>query len=443
MTNAEALTMPSAAARVAPAAAAADPRARHAVPELARFVFLAAQLVLFVWVVRAFQLEERAFINMMGVATAGFFVHYWLPFRHKERFWILLSLGGAVVLIGMGPLLLLLAAGLAFYLLLISGLGYGLKVGIMLALAVVLMTGRALEVSFIPAAVWPIFGALFMFRMVVYLYDLRQAKGRPSLQEYLAYFYPLPNFYFLLFPVIDLQTQRRTYFQRDIHVVAQQGLLWMARGAVQLLLYRVVYFLKPSFNTADVVSFPTLVAAMVGTYLLYLRVSGQFHIVVGLLHLFGYDLPETHRKYLLASSITDFWRRINIYWKDFMVKVVYFPVYFRYRKGGDTRAKIIATVAVFVVTWALHSYQWFWLRGELLLSWTDTLFWAILGVLVIGNLLLEQRATSKRSSTAGQGALLNGLKVAGTLTLIVVLWSFWQSPTVEEWATTMVSWANQ
>ena len=35
------------------------------------------------------------------------------------------------------------------------------------------------------------------------------------------------------------------------------------------------------------------------------------------------------------SSFTDFWRRINIYWKDFMMKVFYYPAFFRLRRLGD------------------------------------------------------------------------------------------------------------
>ena len=395
-------------------------------------------MIALVWVLRAFQIEERAFINMMGIAAGGFVIHYWLPLHHKEPFWILLSVCGAGLLLGTARLVLLLAVGLGFYGLLASRLSYRSKVWGTAILAVLLMAGRALEIAPIPAGFWPVLGALFMFRMMIYLYDLRHAKARPSLQEYLAYFYPLPNFYFLLFPVIDLQTQRRTYFQRDIHVVAQQGLLWMARGAVHLLVYRIVYFLKPSFTVDEVTSFGTAIAAIFGTYLLYLRVSGQFHIVIGLMHMFGYDLPETHRRYLLASSLADFWRRINIYWKDFMVKVIYFPVYFRYRRSGDVRARVIATVCVFVVTWALHSYQWFWLRGELLLSWTDTLFWAILGALVVVNLLLEQQKRPPLSP--GLARFAYALKVATTLSFMTVLWSFWQSPTVEEWTMTIAWW---
>ena len=75
---------------------------------------------------------------------------------------------------------------------------------------------------------------------------------------------------------------------------------------------------------------------MISTFLLYVRISGQFHLVIGMLHLFGFNLPETHHRYLLASSFTDFWRRINIYWKDFMMKVFYYPAFFRLRKLGET-----------------------------------------------------------------------------------------------------------
>ncbi len=73
------------------------------------------------------------------------------------------------------------------------------------------------------------------------------------------------------------------------------------------------------------------------TFLLYLRVSGQFHLIVGLLHLFGFRLPETHKLYYLAHSFTELWRRINIYWTDFMMKTVFYPIYFRVKQSrpGD------------------------------------------------------------------------------------------------------------
>jgi hypothetical protein len=123
-----------------------------------------------------------------------------------------------------------------------------------------------------------------------------------------------------------------------------------------------------------------------------------------------------------------------------MVKVVYFPVYFKFRRSGDLRARILATIAVFVMTWALHSYQWFWLRGEWLLSWTDTLFWGILGALVVVNLLLEQRRQGQRAPRTHRSSLVRHcLQIAATFVFITALWSFWQTPTIEEWTTTVLA----
>ena len=108
---------------------------------------------------------------------------------------------------------------------------------------------------------------------------------------------------------------------------------WIARGLLHLLLYRFVY-MHLTIPDADIRDAGDLARSMFATFLLYLRVSGQFHLAVGILHLYGFHLPETHKLYYLASSFTDFWRRINIYWKDFMVKLVYYPSYFRLRRYG-------------------------------------------------------------------------------------------------------------
>ena len=207
-----------------------------------------------------------------------------------------------------------------------------------------------------------------MLRLIVYL--RQEVRSAPSgLKEFLAYFYLLPNYYFLLFPVVDFTTMRRSRYRRDIHEIAQQGIQWMVRGTVQLLLYRLVDSWRGDPSPATVTSLPALVANLVLTFMLYLRVSGQFHIIVGMLHLFGYDLPETNRNYGLATSFLDLWRRISIYWKDFMVKVFYFPVFFRLRKRGERSAQLIATAVVFMRP-GPHSYQYFWLRGSFLLTST-------------------------------------------------------------------------
>jgi hypothetical protein len=205
---------------------------------------------------------------------------------------------------------------------------------------------------------------------------------------------------------------------------------------VHLILYRVVYYyftLAPS----EVHGPGDLAQYFVANFLLYLRVSGQFHLIVGMLYLFGFRLPETHHKYYLASSFTDFWRRINIYWKDFMLKVFYYPAYFKLRRLGTTMAMILATLFVFLMTWFLHAYQWFWLRGTVLFVWQDILFWTLLGGLVVINSLYEAkygRERSLRGSTwTWRSYSIRALKIVGTFTVICVLWSFWTSTSIGEW----------
>ena len=93
-----------------------------------------------------------------------------------------------------------------------------------------------------------------------------------------------------------------------------------------------------------------------------------------------------------------------------------------------------------MTTWFLHAYQWFWLRGDFLMTWPDTLFWAILGGLVTINLLIEQRKPARGGKAAPPPWWREALQIAGTFCLIVTLWSLWNSPSVGEWLDLLTWW---
>ena len=122
-----------------------------------------------------------------------------------------------------------------------------------------------------------------------------------------------------------------------------------------------------------------------------------------------------------------------------MLRIFYFPAYFRLRKLGSTTALVVATLFVFVMTWLLHAYQWFWLRGTTLLVSQDMLFWTILGVLVVINAIYEDRHGRERTlgkTTRGWRSLARRmLQTFGTFTVICVLWSFWTSESLTDWFT--------
>ena len=243
---------------------------------------------------------------------------------------------------------------------------------------------------------WVILGSMFMFRLMVYLYDLKHRTAPFSPARAISYFFMLPNVCFPLFPVVDYKTFCSTYYNEDWPRIYQTGLKWMFRGVIQLLLYRVVYQYAP-LDVYKLSSALDVAGCMLGMYLLYLRISGTFHLIVGLLLMFGFNLPETHHLYFLATSFTDFWRRINIYWKDFVMKLFFYPIHFKLRKMGTLRALSVATLATFLATWLLHSWQWFWIRGKPLFDWKDFSFWMILGVLVLVTAIYETTRGRKRT----------------------------------------------
>lgn len=433
--------------------AAAAPRLplaeRNATRDPAKFALLLVQLLAVLFTVYVFKIESRAFGELTAITVLGFAIHYWLPFRFKKKFFVLFSMLGAYALLPPLVATTILAAGILIYGILNLPISYAARVGIVILLAAGCLAARnySPESPFAGAFLsgfWPVLGGIFMFRLMIYIYDMREQRSRGTFLDYLNYFYILPNYYFLLFPIVDYQTMRSTYYNAEFHKQAQEGIRWIARGVAQLLLYRLIYHLRPNPAPDDVTSFGTLVIAMVCTYLLYLRLSGQYHIIIGMMHLFGFNLPETHRRFLFAESFTDFWRRINIYWKDFMVKMVYYPVFFRLRKMGELKATAIATTVVFAMTWLLHAYQVYWLRGTIHLAWNDTLFWAILGVLVLVNVLYET-AAKPAPVRIGQPApkpnqLVRSVKIFATFTTITVLWSMWNAKSLTDWMDMLTYW---
>ena len=414
--------------------AADEARSRIAIGD---FALIALQLALVLVVLRQFQIESKAFIELAALTFVGFAVHAFLPLRWRLPFFAGLSVASLFYVLGPSNAAWILAIGAVLIGLCHLPVAVPWRMALLLAAGLLLMAQRS---QWLPVpwseAIWPILGSIFMFRLIVYFYDLNHDKTPVTLAQSVSYFAMLPNACFTLFPVIDFKTYRRSHYSRDAAATYQRGVDWIARGILQLILYRYVYYylmLAPS----EVVAPSDLMQYVFANFMVYLKVSGLFHLIVGLLHLFGFHLPETHNRYLLASSLTDFWRRINIYWKDFMQKVFYLPVVFALKRFGPNWAVVLGTMYVFLLTWFFHSYQWFWLRGQWLLTWQDALFWFVLGALVVLNSLYEMRHGRSRSlrpsgPTRRETAIHIG-KAFATFWFIAVMWSFWTSESIPDW----------
>jgi len=400
-----------------------------------RLLAVAVELGLLSAIVHRFQIGSYSLSGLFVLAVVGFVLNSLLPLRFRLACFVLVSLSGLLLVLGPENAAWLIGIGLV-----LIGLCH-LPLPTRAVAVVVAAAGAgliAMRAGFVrppwPPVIWPVLGSLFMFRIGMFLHDRSQGERARSIWETLGYFFLLPNVCFTLFPVVDYKVYRRSWYADDQWQCAQKGVRWITRGLIHLILYRFIYYygvLAPS----EVATPGELVQYLITNFGLYLRVSGIFHLAVGMLRLYGFALPETHFMYFLSASVNDFWRRANIYWKDFMLKFFYLPLFFRWRRQGETRAFVLSTVIVVAVTWALHSYQWFWLRGAFPVRWQDGAFWASLGSCMIWNTLRENRQKGARGRRARtwtvQNAFGQGLRILVTFTFLSLIWSLWSC---ESWA---------
>ena len=435
---------------------------RQHIAEVAEFLVVVAQFGLVILLVQYWQLESQLLTRLLWLAFGGFIIHHVLPMRYRLWFFAMLSLLAVITSVGhFGPNLgvawltgKIRTIDFLYHLLpgsTLIGIGLGLiglcHLPIRFAARVGLVAVAGAGLAFLRghsqwfpdvSEMWVILGSMFMFRLMIYLYDLKHRTAPFSLAHAVSYFFLLPNVCFPLFPVVDYKTFCSTYYNEDWPPIYQTGLKWIFRGVIQLLLYRIIYQFAP-LDVYKLTSALDVAGCMLGMYLLYLRISGTFHLIVGLLHMFGFNLPETHHLYLLASSFTDFWRRINIYWKDFVMKLFFYPMHFKLRRMGTVWALSLATLGTFLATWLLHSWQWFWIRGMPLFNWKDFSFWMILAVLVLVTAIYETTRVRKRTLTPSRVTLrqrlILGLQAAGVFSLMCILWAYWSCQSWAEFET--------
>lgn len=411
-------------------------------------VFLQVALVAVIMITGG--LETSALRRVVAFASVGFFVHHFLPFRLRLPLFALMSVTALALVLGGVPgqrlpdfslgfaragTILAIGAGLiALCHLPLAFWQRAVLLGLAGAGIAVFRSGYAGTGEF--AIVWPVLAAMFMFRTIVYLYEISTAPGGVAPSRSAGYFFLLPNSSALLFPVVDFRAFRQRYYDEPALQIYQRGAKWMTRGIVQLLLYHFVN-LTFAITATEVANGADLIRYVVTNVFHYVKISGEFHLLIGLLLLFGFNLPETNRRYFLAASFTDYWRRVNIYWRDFMMRVFYYPAFFRLKKLGETRALVLATAWVFFITWALHLYQAWWVTGSAEVTWTDSLFWTALAVLVLASALWElKRGRKRRLASSGFSARETAgvaTKTAATFAVITILWSFWSAPSVDQW----------
>ena len=393
------------------------------------YVILVAQLIVLCTLVWQFQLDEDHYLLALLLAsTAGFAVHARLSLRRGRTWFLLLSAVCLVLVLGWIEAACAAAVGAVLVGVAWSPLSVRVRALLLVAIGAGLFWLRGDSEHMF----WPIVGSMFMFRLLIYVLESRRFKERPPLLTTAGYFLMLPNIFYPLFPIVDFRTFRDTADEHKHRETFQTGIRWMFLGVAQLLLYRII---KTELLPApyEVRSTRDVALYLATNYGLYVRISGQFHLCVGVLHLFGFNLPRTHDHYFLASSFTDIWRRINIYWKDFLSTFVFMPALFRLRPLGNAVAVPAAVMCVFFATWLGHSWQAFWLTGTFPLRRAEAIGWLVIGILVAVNAVLDfRRVAWDRAAppVTARGAVVRSLKILGVFSAVSLFWAYWANPEI-------------
>jgi hypothetical protein len=402
-------------------------------------VFLAVliQLILLCGIIWFWELETQSGLQLLlPWAVGGFVVNAWLPLRFRDAFFVLLTVSALLYLAGPVSGGLATGAVLGFIGIAHLPLRWWLRVILLLVAGAVLVL---LQLQFIYAPrltlAAGIAGLLVMFRLILYVYELKHEQKSASFWQRLSYFFMLPNLCFPLFPIIDWKTWLRCKYAVPQQEIWRSGIRKLLRGCVHLIVYRFIYTqLVPSPATLNG---PTDLALYIATaYLLVLRMSGIFYIGIGILHLFSYSLPPIFNNFFLIPSFGEIWRRINIYWKDFVTKLIYYPLWFRLRKVKGINAVLVTGLITFFFTWQLHSWQWFWVLGRFPFSVMDAVYWLTLGSVITLSLVIAEKRGVKPVADEGwtlSSSIKKVLSIAGIFLFMSLLWSFWNSKSIGGW----------
>lgn len=385
------------------------------------------------WIVWVLNIEHELGLPYFFMVTLIFFpLHALCPI--STRPWIQLSWFLCELFIFLSLLDAVFTLGLIFifFLLLNSTLNRWIKAGALLVLSIVLFLCRfeILNSPFSPHVLVTTAGIL-MFRSILFYYETGHFNDENTWISKLNYFLLPPNIVFPLFPIVDYQKFTKSFYNTHAINIYQRGINLILWSVTCLLIYRGIYY----FFMPDIMRLKNILDVswyMVATYLTVIRLIGILSLSVGVLRLFGYNLPEIFNSIFLATSFSDIFRRINLYWKDFILKIGYYPLYFYLRKKKVNHLILWSLISAFILTWFFHVYQWAWILGHDPVRWTGVTYWGVFGALAIWGSMQEMKKQGVPAHTFKNSLITSG-KMVSVFAGMSVLYTLWVHATFDSW----------
>lgn len=381
------------------------------------------------YTIKKLSIEPNTGISELGYfIVPAFFISSFTPVRFKPFVYVALFLSCVYYAFGSfsGSVLLLLL--LLPYLVIQSQINWNLKVFLVIAFSLVLLLLR-LDMAYFPRVnlVIPFAASILMFRVILLLYEVKYAPLSNNFWLNISYLFSFPSLSFLFAPIIDYRAFIKSYSAVSYEKMFHRSLWYITIGIAQLLLYKLCYTYL-SISATSINDILSLLIFLTAKYSTVFKATGIITLSVGFITAFGFNLPAPFGNFLLAHNFSDYWRKVNVYWRDFVIKIVYYPIYFAIRK--KTRYVFwVSIFSAFILSWFFHGYQRFWISGVFTNSINDILFWLILGLLVA--FTTKQGGEAQKLPDEHQREFVSIFRQAIGIVIVTIvmlfLWFMWQS----------------
>ncbi len=206
--------------------------------------------------------------------------------------------------------------------------------------------------------------SFFTFQNLSYLVDVyrKDVECERNLLDYITYIALFPQL--VAGPIVRYRDIKDELLERKetIDNFAEGVMRFTIGLGKKVLIADTLYNSYTTIMASDLSLISYWLIALMFTFQIYYDFSGYSDMAIGLGKMFGFNFKENFNYPLVASSITDFWRRWHMSLSGFFKDYVYIPL------GGNRCGKIRNIFNIFIV-WSLTG---FW-HGA---SW-NFLFWGL------------------------------------------------------------------
>ncbi|MBK7667414.1 MAG: hypothetical protein IPJ32_08815 [Sphingobacteriaceae bacterium] len=321
-------------------------------------------------------------LNLSVVVLPLFFMNSVIDLKFKPFIFPLLFLAisfyvfdylNAIILFG---LLSLISA------ILISGIKWMYKLLFMLLVFILmyLVQSNRIQLGTINFII-PFLASVLMFKSIIVLYEFKYNNTVSNKVASWSYFFSFQQLFFPIMPIVDYKHFLNGRNVNESFINYNKAITQFVTGLLLFVIYKVVnQNFSPSIyginNLSDFMLF-----ALSKSVILF-KLVGVFIFSIGFLSMFDISLPSSFEFFPLASSFRDYWKYVNRFWRDFILKIIYYPLFFKLKKSKFAGKGILLIVVTFMSSCFFHFYQLYWSTGYFKFKMTDVLYWLLLGFLV-------------------------------------------------------------